>query len=165
MHPERYLLRLIAGIAEAICSGKIHLIRAVPKQPLLSIIKPQRRVCASLFEWQCDPGLVLHGANSGRSVFRRSDLLLRNNLVRGGRRRLLLSRSPSRRHAAFQLLIAVIRAIKNSAAENGPGYRGTNHNETDCSDTFEHVGSLRDLRTSSPPQTHSLEFDSLCQVL
>src|SRR5271156_476337 len=165
MHAERYLLRLIAGIAETINAGKIHLIRAVPKQPLLAVIKPQRRVRAGLFQRQCDPGLLLHGANGSRSVLRRSYLLLRNNLVTGGRRRLLLGRSPSRRHAAFQLLIAVIRAVNNGAAKDGPGYRGTNHNESDCSDTFEHVRSLHELRTSSPPQTHSPGFNSFCQVL
>src|SRR5271156_6367114 len=150
MHPEGHVLRLIAGIAEVIDAGKIHLVRAVPKQPLLGVTQPQRRVRAGLLERQCDPGLLLHRADGGRSVFRRGDLLLRNNLVTGGGRRLLLRRSPSRRYAAFQLLVAGIRAVKKSTAKNGPSYRSTHHDETDCSDALNHFSLTPELKDSFP---------------
>src|SRR5271156_5798077 len=150
MHPEGHLLSLIAGIAEVIDAGKIHLVRAVPKQPLLAVIKPQCRVRAGLFQRQHDPGLLLHRAHGGRSVFRRGDLLLRNNLVTGGGRRLLLRRSPSRRYAAFQLLIAGIRAVKKRTAKNGPSYRSTHHDETVRSDPLNIFSLSPELKDSFP---------------
>src|SRR5580658_10884750 len=101
MHPERYFLRLIAGIAEAIGPGEIHLIRAVPEQPLLAVIQPQRGVRARLFQWQCDPALLLHRAHTRRAVFCEGHLLVRNNLVAGRRWRLLLRRSPGRRYTSL----------------------------------------------------------------
>src|SRR5277367_3531341 len=150
MHPKRHLLRLIAGIAEAIDARKIHLVRAVPKQPLFAVIKPQCRVRAGLFQRQHDPGLLLHRAHGGRSVLRRGDLLLRNNLVTGGGRRLLLRRSPSQRYAAFPLLIAGIGPIKKRTAKNGPSYRSTHHDETDRSDALNHFSLTPELKDSFP---------------
>lgn len=138
LHLKRDGFILCTGIAEAVGSGEIHGVRAVPEQSFPAIVEFERCVDPAAVQRQRHADRLRDLAHDPLPVLFALLAPGSGDPVGGGGRGLDLAGSPTRGNTTLQAIVRRVGAREDGGAQDGPGNGGTDEDEGQSRDAFDH---------------------------